>query len=50
MTPALTSVRIPLLELGRQVVDLVLHQMSNPEDRSAATITLPVELIRRETA
>ena len=50
MTPALTSVRIPLLELGRRVVDLVLHQPSNPEDRSATTIILPVELIRRETA
>ena len=50
MTPALTSVRIPLLELGRQVVDIVLHQTSNPEERSTKTITLPVELICRETA
>ncbi len=50
MTPALTSVRIPLLELGHQVVDLVLQQTANPEDRSATRITLPVELIRRETA
>jgi DNA-binding LacI/PurR family transcriptional regulator len=50
MTPALTSVRIPLLELGRQVVNIVLRQTSNPEERSAGTITLPVELIRRETA
>jgi len=50
MTPALTSVRIPLLELGHQVVDLVLDQEANPEEHSAKTITLPVELIRRDTA
>jgi len=50
MTPALTSVRIPLLELGREVVNIVVRQTSNPEDRSATTLTLPVELIRRETA
>jgi DNA-binding LacI/PurR family transcriptional regulator len=50
MTPALTSVRIPLLELGRRVVDLVLGQTAHPEEKSAAIITLPVELIHRETA
>jgi LacI family transcriptional regulator len=50
MTPALTSIRIPLVEIGRQVVDLVLRQASDGDDKPAKTITLPVELIRRETA
>ena len=50
MTPALTSVRIPLVELGREVVDLVLDQTAHTEEKSARIITLPVELIHRETA
>jgi LacI family transcriptional regulator len=50
ITPRLTSVRIPLLELGRKVVDLVLQQTMRPEDEVAKTVTLPVELIHRETA
>lgn len=50
MTPSLTSIRIPLIELGRKVVDLVLDQTENPDEKSASVITLPVELIHRETA
>ena len=50
MTPSLTSIRIPLVEIGRQVIDIVLRQTLNPEERSGETITLPAELIRRETA
>lgn len=49
-TPALTSVRIPLVEIGHRVVDLVLRQAKEGEDNPAETIMLPVELIRRETA
>jgi LacI family transcriptional regulator len=50
ITPCLTSVRIPLLDLGRKVVDLVLQQTMQPDVESAKTVTLPVELIHRETA
>ncbi|MFN8448788.1 MAG: LacI family DNA-binding transcriptional regulator [Anaerolineae bacterium] len=50
MTPQLTSVRIPLVEIGHQVVDLVLREAAEHEDKPAETITLPVELIRRGTA
>jgi LacI family transcriptional regulator len=50
MTPALTSVRIPLVEIGHRVVDLVLRQRTKNEDEAAETIMLPVELVHRETA
>ena len=49
MTPALTSIRIPLVEIGHQVVDLVLRQ-EIAEIEPAETIVLPVQLIRRDSA
>ncbi len=50
MTPALTSIQIPLVEIGHRVVDLVLRQKTENEQEQAETIMLPLELIRRETA
>ncbi len=50
MSPALTSVRIPLLEIGHQAVDLVLRQSAEPDEASAQIITLPVDLIHRDSA
>ncbi len=50
MTPALTSIRIPLFELGCTVVDLVLGLADHSNEKSTTVITLPVELIHRETA
>lgn len=50
MTPTLTSIRIPLVEIGHKVVDLVLRETPEGDDTPAETIVLPVELIPRETA
>ena len=46
--PPLTTVRIPLVELGRRAADLVLR-LNAGEDEVTSEI-LPVELIRRGTA
>ena len=48
VTPPLTTVRVPLLELGRRAADLVLRLIEG--DDGAESETLPVELIRRGTA
>ena len=50
MIPTLTSIRIPLVEIGHRVVDLVLRQTMANEEERAEIIMLPVELIRRESA
>ncbi len=42
----LTTVRMPLLEIGRQSAELLLQRISN-EETEDITITLPVELIKR---
>lgn len=47
-SPPLTTVRIPLVELGRRAADLVLQLAEGGED--VRSETLPVELIRRATA
>jgi LacI family transcriptional regulator len=47
-SPPLTTVRIPLVELGRRAADLVM--CLNADDADAESVTLPVELIRRATA
>ncbi|HSH78747.1 MAG TPA: LacI family DNA-binding transcriptional regulator [Herpetosiphonaceae bacterium] len=48
LVPPLTTVRIPLMELGRRAGDLVLRL--NAGEDEVASETLPVELIRRGTA
>lgn len=51
IVPALTTVRIPLLELGRRAADLVLDAIEAPSERySAQTDVLPVELVQRDSA
>jgi DNA-binding LacI/PurR family transcriptional regulator len=47
-TPALTTIRQPIAEIGRAMTELLLERIAG-HDATRATI-LPVELIRRETA
>jgi LacI family transcriptional regulator len=49
MTPALTSVRIPLVELGQRAASKVLHLIDDPEAGDCESETLAVELIQRGT-
>jgi LacI family transcriptional regulator len=46
-SPPLTTVRIPLIELGRRAAELVLRAA---DDEQPESVTLPLELIRRGTA
>lgn len=46
--PPLTTVKIPLAELGRRAADLILRMSMGDED--IESVTVPVELIRRGTA
>lgn len=50
MIPALTSVRIPLAELGQRAASLVLSLVNNVTVVDCQPVTLPVELIKRGTA
>jgi LacI family transcriptional regulator len=50
MTPALTSVRIPLVELGHRAADKVLHLLDDTTAGDCQSEKLAVELIRRGTA
>ncbi len=47
-SPPLTTVRIPLVELGRTAATLVLHVKEDAEN--GGSVTLPLDLIRRGTA
>ncbi len=47
-TPPLTTVRVPLVDLGRRAADLVLRLIEG--DDGADSETIPVKLIRRGTA
>jgi LacI family transcriptional regulator len=49
MTPALTTVRIPMLEMGRAAADLLIQQIDQP-DISGESVVLKTELIPRGTA
>jgi len=49
MTPALTTVRIPLLEMGRTAADLLLQQIDQPY-APGVSVVMQTELIRRGTA
>ncbi len=50
MTPALTSVRIPLVELGQTAAHKVLRLVNDADGGFCESERLPVELIRRGTA
>ena len=47
MTPALTTVRLPTAELGRQCAEQVLTRLAG--DPGTRTIRLPVELVVRHS-
>jgi LacI family transcriptional regulator len=49
--PPLTTVRIPLIEMGRRAADLVLDAIqAEHDDISMRAVVLPVELVRRGSA
>ncbi|HEU5102144.1 MAG TPA: LacI family DNA-binding transcriptional regulator [Roseiflexaceae bacterium] len=49
--PPLTTMRIPLMEIGRRAADLVLDVVeSEHEDTAGRSEVLPVELVRRASA
>jgi len=50
MTPALTSVRIPLLELGQRAASMVLGLIDATNATECHSEALPLELIHRDTA
>lgn len=51
MTPPLTTVRIPLIEMGRRAADMLLETIQAGHDDSHQRIdVLPVELVQRGTA
>ena len=51
LTPPLTTVRIPLMEIGRRAADLILESVEASHDDSHPLVDiLPVELVRRGTA
>ncbi len=49
-TPPLTTVRIPLTDLGRKAADHILHLVEANETKGIRTEVLPVELVCRGTA
>jgi LacI family transcriptional regulator len=50
MTPPLTTVRIPLAEIGRRAAELLLAPAREEAGSGARPVVLPVELIRRGSA
>ncbi len=48
MSPALTSVRLPIEEMGRSAVDLLLSRIDEPE-LETREVVLPVDLVERES-
>jgi LacI family transcriptional regulator len=50
VTPRLTTVRIPLAEIGRRSAELLLAPEASTSDGGAAPVVLPVELIQRQSA
>ena len=51
IAPPLTTVRIPLLEIGQRAADLLLKTINaEPNELSPLVEVLPVELVRRGTA
>ncbi|MFL5758673.1 MAG: LacI family DNA-binding transcriptional regulator [Thermomicrobiales bacterium] len=50
MTPPLTTIRIPLAQIGRRAAKLLLAAGESGEATSATPVVLPVELIRRGSA
>ena len=50
VTPSLTTVRIPLAEIGRRAAELLLAAARSDGEPVAAPVVLPVELIHRGSA
>ena len=49
ITPSLSCVNQPTKELGEKAVDLLLEIIANPEASADQHVTVPTELILRET-
>lgn len=49
-SPSLSTVHIPLLEIGQLAADLIVEQVESENDIVPSTHVLPVEFIRRESA
>jgi DNA-binding LacI/PurR family transcriptional regulator len=50
VTPPLTTVRIPLAEIGRRAAELLVASSQVNAESVATPVVLPVELIRRGSA
>jgi len=46
-SPPLTTVHLPIIEMGRQAVELVNHMMVSPEEEFDHHLILPVYLVER---
>jgi LacI family transcriptional regulator len=49
LNPALTTVALPLAELGRQAVDILLDQIREPADGETVLAAPPPEIIERDS-
>jgi len=49
LTPAITVIRQPVSDLGRQAAELLCRQIDNPASATGARITLKTELVIRES-
>ncbi len=49
LTPALTTIRVPIASLGAAALDALIKTIKQPESRSAFMTTLPVELVVRRS-
>lgn len=49
VTPALTSVHVPIHEMGARAVEAVLAALSGPEAEAPGTVLLPTRLVVRES-
>ena len=47
--PAITVIRQPVSELGRQATELLCHQIDHPESSNVGRVTLKTELVIRES-
>ena len=47
LNPPLTTVKFPVMEMGRRAGQIILELVQQPDSLPAQTITLPVELVIR---
>lgn len=49
LNPRLTTVKFPVMEMGRRAGQIILELLQQPDSLPAQTITLPVELVIRDS-